>query len=480
MKRIINIFRIKAEERILAIVAFLTLAVLNALVVSIHWAQYTHITENIRKTVLRTFHLSGFDPLTYIGITEWTTVYNIYRHPLLAFFIWPLAMINKGIILLTGFNASIILTTLAVIFCGFYSVIFIYRIMREVIGLSRVEANVMVALTFSFAFIILSAMAPDHFIMSMFALTLTLYLSGKKLQKSSALNMWQTICLFLLTAGISLNNGLKVFLAALFTRRKRFFEWKYLLLSVIIPSALIWGFARWEYQVFEAPKYRARQEAKMKRNEKLTEDIRRSIADTISVKDSALIEKEVKKVVKQRAIAKKRRDDMRAVVRHTGKPIAKGEFIEWTDVTTSRWDTAVENLFGEGIQLHENYLLGDVLVNRPVIVRYVNWLCYIVEGIIVLLFLIGTWLGRRRLFLWTALSFMMMDMAVHMVLGFGINEIYIMSAHYLFVLPIAMACILPAMSNEKHRRWLTIGIGVLSVWCWIWNITLLVQYLFFL
>ena len=159
--------------------------------------------------------------------------------------------------------------------------------------------------------------------------------------------------------------------------------------------------------------------------------------------------------------------------------MAEGEFSKWTDITTSRWDVAVESLFGEGIMLHEDYLLGDVLVNRPVIVRYHNWGNYIVEGLLVILFLAGIWYGRRQLFLWTAMSFFIMDMLLHMGLGFGINELPIMSAHYLFVLPIAMAYLLKALTPLWRKR-LTWATGAVALYITVWNISLLVEYLFIL
>ena len=64
------------------------------------------------------------------------------------------------------------------------------------------------------------------------------------------MNILQGIVLFFLTAGISLNNGLKVFLSGLFVNKKRFFHPAYLLLAVILPAALIWGFCRLEYRYF--------------------------------------------------------------------------------------------------------------------------------------------------------------------------------------------------------------------------------------
>ena len=344
------------------------------------------------------------------------------------------------------------------------------------------EAYLLTALTFSMAFIMLSAMVPDHFIMSMFALTLTLYLSGKKLRNGSALNMWQTIALFILTAGISLNNGLKVFLAALVTRRKRFFEWRFLLLAVILPCAMIWGFARWEYRTYVWPKEMARNEVKAKKNREYTEKIRQQARDSIGSQDSLAVEALTKKIKNQKAKEKYRRDHQKIWNKNTGKPIAKGEFMRWTDKTTSRWDVALECLLGEGIQLHKDYLLGDVLRNRPLIVRYdtsniLGYINYFAEAVIVLLFLIGVWIGRKKIFLWTAMSFLILDMALHMGLGFGINEIYIMSAHYLFVLPIAIAYLFKALETRKRSYMaVTAACALTAVWCFVWNITNIIGY----
>ena len=169
---------------------------------------------------------------------------------------------------------------------------------------------------------------------------------------------------------------------------------------------------------------------------------------------------------------------MSAFYKHTGKPIAKGEFMGWTDGTTNRWDVAVESLFGEGIMLHEDYLLKDVLVNRPVIVRYINWFNYIVEGLLILLFLAGIWMGRHSRFLWICLACFAIDMALHMGLGFGINEIAIMSAHYLWVLPIAMAYLLK-YSEENRRTIFSSILSVITIYLVIWNVVLTIEFMYF-
>lgn len=474
LKKIINILYIHKNERWLALVSLVLFSVLNAVTVAMYFDKFSQVSDDYRKLFVRTFHISGFDPLTYHVISDWTTAYNVYRHPLLAFMMWPVSMLNKGLIWLTGYNCATILTALILVACSVYSCLFLYRIIYNVMGLKAKEAYALVALYFSFGFVFLSSMVPDHFAFSQFALLMTLWLSAEKLRKGSALNMWQTICLFTLTAGISLNNGLKIFLAALVTRRERFFRWRYLLFAVLIPCGLMWGFARWEYKTFVWPGEYARHQVKMKKIARDKERLIKSISDTIAVKDSAKIMAIYKKENQRRAVAKYREDHKKIWNKNTGKPIAKGEFMRWTDKTTSRWDVGVECLFGEALQFHRDYFLGDVLRDRPVIVRYRYAINYIVEGVIVILFLLGIWAGRRKLLLWTAMSMLLMDMALHMGLGFGINEIYIMTVHYMFVVPIAMAFLFKWKSDGLPNKVLFFLVAVLAAWCWVWNISVLI------
>ena len=91
------------------------------------------------------------------------------------------------------------------------------------------------------------------------------------------------------------------------------------------------------------------------------------------------------------------------------------------------------------MQLHPSHLLEDTLTSRPVVVKYSNVVNYVVEGLTLLLFLAGLWYGRRSRFLWTAMSFFFFDMLIHLGIGFGINEVYIMTPHWAYVIPIAAA-----------------------------------------
>lgn len=477
MKKLLNLFRLRREERLSALIALLYVVVLNGLVIAKYFDLFTQTGRGRWTVFLKNFTISGFDPLTYSVITQWDTVYNVYRHPLLAFMVWPLSMLNKWLVDITGLNMTQFLAAIVLVFCGFYSFVFLRRTLRDIVRVPRFEASLLSIMFFSFAYVMVSICVPDHFCISLFLLLFTIYIAGLKLQDGRCFTIVQTVLLFTLTAGVTLSNGIKTFLYALFVNGRRFFRPKYLFLAVLLPSALIWGFARWEYHTYVMPQERARHIAKVqKSNEKRERDFAR-FRDTTSIADSALARQAFNVEMKKRIIEKYKSDHQKPWNLHTGKPMAKGEFMKWTDVSTSRWDTAVENLFGESMQLHRDHLLEDTLRSRPVIIQYRWALSYIVEAIIMLLFVAGIWRGRHSRFLWMVLSGFAFDMALHMGLGFGINEVYIMGAHWLFALPVAMAFLLRNGLNPKVRLGLRCLLTVLTLYLFAYNFILFAGFL---
>ena len=96
------------------------------------------------------------------------------------------------------------------------------------------------------------------------------------------------------------------------------------------------------------------------------------------------------------------------------------------------------------------------------------------EGVIVLLWLMGLWLGRKSRFLWMAMAGFAFDMVIHLVLGFGLNEVYIMAAHWAFVLPVSIAFLL---KSSDYRRLTFYYLILLTAFLWLYNGSLLVSYL---
>lgn len=468
MKYIFGIFKIKREERLPALIALIVVMALNAITIMAYYDKFKVITDRYFRLFIDNFHLSGYDPLTYSVVSNWTMAYNIYRHPLLAWMMYVPYQFNHVLMQLTGINCVQYVVAAMLVFCSFYSFVFLYRIMREVIEVKAIDAFILSFLHLSFAYVMVASMAPDHFVMSMFMLVLTLYVCGKKMKRGKLLTRWQQIVFFFLTAGISLNNGIKTFLAALFTNRRKFFSPGRLLLTVVFPSALIWFVARQEYHIYEYPNWKARQTAKKNRAAAHREKVMKAVADTMPLAPVESINAAANRILKQEAAEKEKKRAKKPSVAHQGKPIKRGEFWDWTDATTSRWLTVVENLMGESIQLHQRWLLGDTLRGRPVIVHYRHIWNYIAEGMLSLLILCGIWMGRRSRFMWMALSFFGFDMLLHLGAGFGINEIYIMSPHWMFAFPIAIAYLLRG-AGGKVLCSLRLVVAVLAIYLFAHN-----------
>ena len=306
-------------------------------------------------------------------------------------------------------------------------------------------------------------------------LLLTLYICGRAINKNQRLSIWHTIALFVVTAGITLSNGVKLYLAALFTNKWRFFHPKYLLLGVILPAALMWGFCNWEYQVYTLPQEKAVEVQKRAQRRADLEKFTKLYAERSGEKDSAKIVEGGRKLYRKHVWEvheKNMKDPWNA---HAGTPIAKEGFMKWTDVSTDRWETLVHNLFGETIQLHQDYLLDDTLKSRPVVVEYRYIINYVVEALILGLFLMGIWMGRKERFLWLTLSCFTFDMALHLGLGFGINEVYIMGPHWLFVIPISISYILKNANIRWHLPLRAIT-ALLAIFLLSWNAWLFMSY----
>lgn len=474
--QIARMFRVKRSEALPALIALMVYMALNAVMIMHYAEKFMRPTRGVWSLFIKNFSISGFDPITYVVISRWSPDYNIFRHPLLAFFVWPLSVIDKWLVEATGVNFVQYMVAAILLFLVFYSFIFVIRICRDIIGVKNADAIMLSSLLFSFAYVMLSFIAPDHFGPSMFMLLMALYVCGVKLRDGKRLSGWQTMLMFLFTAGLTLSNGIKVFIDALFVDGRRFFRPRYLLFAVLIPSAVIWSFARWEYKYYKYPEAMKRNAEKKKKADEKREKDFVMFRDTTSLTDTAEVRVAFDSLMAKCDREKKLAAEKNPHYAHRGKPIANGEFSSWTDISTPRWDSMVENLFGESIQLHPDYLLGDTLRGRPVLVYYNNWLNYTVELVLVVLFAIGVWMGRRSKFLWMVMCGFGFDMFIHVVLGFGLNEVYIMGAHWLFVMPVAMAYIL---KNVEGRKLLAVRIllTLLTLYLLAWNATLFVGYL---
>lgn len=406
----------------------------------------------LQTLINRNFHLSGFDAITYRVLTDWGLYYDVVRHPLLPYLLYPLYLLNQGLWWLTGMNCAMPLTCLLLTVCALCSSILFYRIERQVIGIARRDAMLLAWLFCSFAYIMVTFIAPDHFALSLVLLLVVAHSNYGSYSQSCAL--------FFLTAGVTLTNGAKVLLAALFARGRRFWQPRYLLAAVALPVSLILGAAWVQHRMFVLPKEQAQEQYEKEHRAEL---IRQARENHKKYKNAPW-------------------------VIHKGKPIGYGKpkennelsqsMLRWTDTTTPRWDTTIENLLGESTQFHEQHMLEDVLVYyRPVLLAYEGWWHYAIEAVLVLLFLVGCWMGRRSRLLWLLLCWAAIDLTMHIGLGFAINEVYIMSAHWLFILPLVMGFLFQPQRSAWLPKSARVLVSLLTLYLFIYNGAKLVEWL---
>ena len=281
----------------------------------------------------------------------------------------------------------------------------------------------------------------------MMFLLMALYICGKKMKKGELLTAWQSFFLTLFTAGMATSNGAKIYLAGLFTNRKKFFTWKYISIGVILPCLLLIGIQQSQYYLLEVP-----QKAVISNIEKVKRQ-----------KDP----KGVEEFYKKRNAWQKT---------HLGQTMSKESMLDWLDTSTPRTRTLVENFFGESIQLHQRYLLKDVAWDRPVFVTY-NWITnYVIEAIMVVLFVLGIIFGYRKRFFQMLLVWFACDITLHLILGFGITEVYIMASGWAFIIPIGYGYLIKGLSH-RYRQMLRGLLLVITIFLWAYNGGLTVNYL---
>lgn len=408
MLEIFREFRIRRNEWPTVVVVSAAFCVLEGLLISKFLVLFERFGPWAWRVFMRNFHMSGFDPWTYNVITRWHYGYSIVRHPLLAYFVWPLSKLNSLLWNLTGMNCAQFIAGVALLVLTVYSALFLRRLLMQVVGTTRWQADLLLAFFFGFAYIMMACIVPDHFCISLMLIMLTLLRAGEKLQKGEKFSPWEVCLLLIFTGGVTLSNAIVVLLAAWFVNGRRFWHWCQLLPYFLICMTLL------------------------------------------------IVGLELNKTEK-----------------HTKEMVV----MEWFDSKTPRWQSLYENTFGESIILHRKHLLEDALVRRPVFVKYQSPVPYIAEGFIAALLLLGIVAAWRKRFLWLLMAVTAYMFALHFVIGFGLNEIYIMAAHWAYVIPICTGYLFVAL----RPRWLVVTLTAvvlsLSVYIYAHNVPLLYGHL---
>ena len=445
---IFNIFKVKKEERWLAFAMLAVFVTFNAMVIASHYHVYTMEAHGGFWSVFtKNFRMSGYDCWSWITVSGGRIHFATSRHPLYLTFLYPLYLLNDWLIQNVGYNFAVYFMAVIIVFSAFYAVLFMYRVFREVLELRRKDARLLTLLLFSFGHVLIPTMVPDHFVISLMLLSLTLYITGKKMKKGQLLTAWQSLVLTFFTAGMATSNGVKTLLAGLFTNGKKVFTCKFISIGVVLPLLLLLGIQQSQYYLLEVP-----QQAVVRHIE------------------SETLKKNPQKVLEH----KKQRDEWQRT--HLGQPVGDGVITKLMDVSTPRVPTIVENFFGESIQLHQRSLLKDVSWERPIFVEY-NWsVNYIIEAFVVLLFIVGIVFSYKQWFFKMLLAWFACDLTLHLILGFAVTEVYIMTSGWAFIIPISYGYLLKRLSM-KWLKLMRVALIILTIYLWIYNAGQTVYYL---
>lgn len=445
---IFNIFKVKKEERWLAFTMLAVFVTFNAMVIASHYHVYTMEAHGGFWSVFtKNFRMSGYDCWSWITVSGGRIHFVTSRHPLYLTFLYPLYLLNDWLIQNVGYNFAVYFMAVIIVFSAFYAVLFMYRVFREVLELRRKDARLLTLLLFSFGHVLIPTMVPDHFVISLMLLSLTLYITGKKMKKGQLLTAWQSLVLTFFTAGMATSNGVKTLLAGLFTNGKKVFTCKFISIGVVLPLLLLLGIQQSQYYLLEVP-----QQAVVRHIE------------------SETLRKNPQKVLEH----KKQRDEWQRT--HLGQPVGDGVITKLMDVSTPRIPTIVENFFGESIQLHQRSLLKDVSWERPIFVEY-NWsVNYIIEAFVVLLFIVGIVFSYKQRFFKMLLAWFACDLTLHLILGFAVTEVYIMTSGWAFIIPISYGYLLKRLSM-KWLKLMRVALIMLTIYLWIYNAGQTVYYL---
>lgn len=409
----IRLLRIQRQERLPMVLFLVVLLFFQYLIISKFWCLFANYTDDSFCVFMRNFHMSGFDPITYDVVTQWHEGYDILRHPLLALMMYPLYLVNQMLWALTGANCVQLVVGVVLVFCSVYSLLFVHRTLTEVIGIGSNQATLLSLMLEGFAYVLISMIVPDHFCLSFLCLTMATYMSGVKMKNNERFTLPEAVGLFTVTAGITLSNGAIVLGMIALTNGLSLLSQRRLVGSLVVVLLLM----------------------------------------MVMVKMQKMFTPE----------------------KHVGQNLVEQQF-NWTRQGVDKMSVVQANFFGESLQLHRKHILGDVLRGRPVVVDY-SWPVQNAVTIVIEVLLVGGLIcGIRKRFAWLLIGVISFNLLLHIVLAFAIDEVYIMAAHWAFVLPLAMAFLL-----TKGNRWwqgaVMLLVLALTIYLYIYHGFLLHRYL---
>lgn len=371
----------------------------------------------IYKFPTMNFKLSGYDcvlPLHFHTPIE--AIHGTIRHPFLSILLAPFNLLYN--IFDNDWFIVIFLSSLATI-----SFLYMYKILREIIELTPAESILYSIFLFSFGHILLMAVLPETYPISLCLLLISVYYTGSFLKNKDKYKLYKILILFMLTAGTTTTNGIKILISILFAKipiKKR-------ILHIFLAGGLFAVSGSAVYLVSNKIKAHYATAANI---EKTTKDN----SNTLTPQSFQFIDNET--------------------------PLIK---------------SIIENFSGEAILFHDAKF-KDVYHGRNVIEKYTSISDYIVIYSIIFIFVVSAIINRKNKFVQYLLSCWCVDIFIHLICRFGLNECYIFSSHWLYIIPIVIAVLAKRTRGYAHH-FLNTYIVLATLFIGYNNLSKLIHYL---
>ena len=162
---------------------------LNYIVVLHNPETWTSLRYGAWTAFHKGFNFSGFDQFTYVIVSKWRPLFEMYRHPMLALMIWPMSWVNAQLTDYFHVNCAIYVVAVTYTIVSTISWWLLFSILRKRVGLSMELSLLLVLFYFGLAYVMLAGCMPDHMIWTQFLLILSIYLASGR----GGMKLWQAL-----------------------------------------------------------------------------------------------------------------------------------------------------------------------------------------------------------------------------------------------------------------------------------------------
>lgn len=382
-------------------------------------------------------HFSGYDPNSFISAFSQPiqTAQATIRHPLFRVFMLPLSLVINAATVFINSEVVVFLIYLFFNVVGCYSVIFLFRILNEIINLNIFRSVLLCVFFSSFAHVLAQFFTPESYPISLLLLLICIYIIGEELKTEEQQSPLLHSILFFLTAGTTITNGLKFLILYWFRKSTLVHKLKWILVTgalFLFTSGVVYLGTK----VLEK---------------------RRPLNTSITTINETKTQQ--KKTVTE--ITK-----------------TSPGFLKFINFKIKLWPSVIENMLGESVLYHDANFKSDISRGRDIYLSYSNKTNYIFIAILYSLLVFVLLLSIKEELIFMLISMFSVDLFIHVICRFGLDEAYIFSAHWIFIIPIILSHIYIKINSKRIHIIADVTFIILTLYTLQNNLTMISDFIF--